>query len=221
MTGGAPPPGHLRVLTTLLAMDGPPEGRELPPPPRPGVVLLQVRPTLRHYRHLYDAVGEPWLWYGRRAMPQAELEAWLASPDMELWVPHVHGVPAGMAELDRRDPDACRLAYLGLVPEFVGRGLGPWLLDHAVHRAFAGGARRLTVSTCSLDHPAALGTYLKAGFRVTERIDAFEADPRLAGWLPRSAGLHVPLAEGELAPDVVNPAGVNPAGVSPGTADPG
>jgi hypothetical protein len=49
------------------------------------------------------------------------------------------------------------------------------------------------VHTCSLDHPAALPAYLRAGFRASSR--AFESfpDPRLTGMLPRDCAPQVPL----------------------------
>jgi len=56
------------------------------------------------------------------------------------------------------------IAYFGLLPEFVGRGLGGHLLSVAVERAFESGARRVWLHTCTRDNPAALPNYLKRGF---------------------------------------------------------
>ncbi len=42
------------------------------------------------------------------------------------------GNPAGMAELEFRDAAAGQLAYFGLMPDFVGRGLGYFFIHHAV-----------------------------------------------------------------------------------------
>jgi hypothetical protein len=52
---------------------------------------------------------------------------------------------------------------------------------------------RVQVHTCSLDHPAALPAYLRAGFVAQRR--AFESfpDPRLAGLLPRDVAPQIPL----------------------------
>ena len=51
----------------------------------------------------------------------------------------------------------------------------------------------MTVHTCSLDHPAALPSYLRAGFVARGR--AFESfpDPRLTGLLPRDVAPQLPL----------------------------
>jgi hypothetical protein len=58
--------------------------------------------------------------------------------------------------------------------------------------AWRPGVRRVHVNTCSLDHPAALPAYLKAGFLPYRR--AFESfpDPRLAGVLPADAAPQIP-----------------------------
>ena len=51
------------------------------------------------------------------------------------------------------------------MPEAIGRGLGTYLLQTAVHMAWdRPGVERVTVNTNSLDHPRALPLYQKAGF---------------------------------------------------------
>jgi GNAT superfamily N-acetyltransferase len=185
------PPGHLAVTVWFL------ECRRPPPDPMPsaplGVSLVRVhRPDRAYYRFLYDATGEPWLWYGRRKISAGELGAWLADPAMELWVPMVEGSPAGMVELDRGPPDSCEIAYFGLRPGFMGRRIGPWLLDRALRIAFAAGAPKVTLNTCSLDHPRALEVYLAGGFDEVRRETRVEPDPRALGHLPKTAGPHVP-----------------------------
>ena len=84
--------------------------------------------------------------------------------------------------LDTREAGCCDLGYFGLVPEAIGRGLGRFLLETAVHAAWdLPGVERLTVNTCSLDHPRALPLYQRAGFvpvRREERSRIRRAAPR-------------------------------------------
>ena len=54
--------------------------------------------------------------------------------------------------------------YLGLMPEAIGRGLGFYLLYHSCMNAWAQPISRLTVNTCTLDHPRALPLYQPMGF---------------------------------------------------------
>jgi GNAT superfamily N-acetyltransferase len=58
------------------------------------------------------------------------------------------------------------IVYFGIMPQFVGKGLGGALLTAAVERAWQMGPTRVWVHTCSLDHPSALGNYLARGFRI-------------------------------------------------------
>ena len=152
------------VTTTYLEMRARPSAALAPPPP--GVqVVRAVRPSVRFYRYLYDAVGLPWHWYDRRRMAAAELAAILDDDRVEVHVVYRDGVPAGYTELDRRGPGEVELAYFGLLPEAIGMKLGPWLLAWSIHEAWRpAGVARVWVHTCTLDHPAALRTYLGAGF---------------------------------------------------------
>jgi GNAT superfamily N-acetyltransferase len=116
-------------------------------------------------------------------------------------VADVHGVigpdgaDAGFIELDFRVKSICTIRFLGLVPELAGRGHGNWLFAETLRLAWAPGVRHVMVHTCSLDHPAALPAYLRAGF--TARSRAFESfpDPRLAGLLPRDVAPQIPIVD--------------------------
>jgi GNAT superfamily N-acetyltransferase len=77
----------------------------------------------------------------------------------------VRGAPAGFFELKAHADGGVEIAYFGLLPEFIGRGLGKHLLTEAVERAWGLGARRVWLHTCSLDDKAALPNYLARGFR--------------------------------------------------------
>ncbi|EHH67200.1 GNAT family N-acetyltransferase [Gluconobacter morbifer] len=133
-----------------------------------GLSLTRVdAPAIALYRRLYQEVGGEYCWWMRRPMPDAELAAILHDPDvhfMVLW--DAAGESLGFYELDLRERGDANLAYFGLVPSAVGKGLGRVLLDCAVAQAFANGGWRLRVNTCSLDHPHALPNYHRAGFTV-------------------------------------------------------
>lgn len=117
-------------------------------------------------RFLYVAVGGPWTWTDRLPWTDEQWAARLADPQVEFWVATIAGAPAGYAELARQPDGAVEIAYFGLLPHAIGQGHGGPLLTDAVERAWAMGARRVTVNTCSLDHPRALGGYLARGFAV-------------------------------------------------------
>jgi GNAT superfamily N-acetyltransferase len=84
---------------------------------------------------------------------------------VETWVLSVGGVPAGYFELEVQAGADVEIVYFGLLPAFIGQGLGAHLLTEAVERAWERGARRVWLHTCSMDHPQALGHYQARGFR--------------------------------------------------------
>jgi GNAT superfamily N-acetyltransferase len=73
--------------------------------------------------------------------------------------------PAGYFELRKCEDGSTEIAYFGLLPAFLGRGLGKHLLTAATEQAWAEGANRVWLHTCTLDDPAALPNYLKRGFK--------------------------------------------------------
>ena len=182
------PPGHVGAVVTFLEMARRPEPAPAPESP---LRMEHWDPVgLDRYRDLFRRVGGRWLWYSRLAMDDAALAAALGEVHAVIGP---SGEPAGMVELDFRTPGECLIRFLGLVPELAGQGLGRWLFAETLMRAWVPGVERVAVHTCSLDHPAALPAYLRAGFTACGR--AFESfpDPRLTGLLPRDAAPQIPL----------------------------
>ena len=135
------------------------------PPPREGLSVIQSKkPTVAYYRFLYNTVGHDYNWHSRGRRSDSELAALVQDPRNEVHVLHVDGTPAGFAELDRRKPVEIELIQFGLTPEFIGHGLGKWFLAWTVEKAWSYKPQRFWLHTCTLDHPAALPNYLKAGF---------------------------------------------------------
>lgn len=151
------------VTVFYLEMLGP-SGRAVPAP-RDGLSVLFVpAPSVEEYRSLYNAVGREFHWISRRKLSDTDLAAILQDPSNELHVLHVAGIPAGFAELDRRQADEIELVQFGLMREFIGQGLGKWFLQWTIDQAWSYQPRRFWLHTCTLDHPAAIPNYLKAGF---------------------------------------------------------
>ncbi|HKC02131.1 MAG TPA: GNAT family N-acetyltransferase [Sphingomicrobium sp.] len=183
--------GELAAVVTYLEMHQRPDG-EIPPSPLRLVAIPQ--PDLDEYRFLFRRVGARWLWFSRLTLDDAALGAIIRDPNVELFaVEDGEGSRVGLLELDFRESGECELAFVGLVPERAGHGHGRWLLAEAVRRAWRDGVSRVHVHTCSLDHPAALAAYTRAGFTPYKRAVERFPDPRLAGILPRDCAPQVPL----------------------------
>ena len=180
MSDRAAEPATLEIVVTYLEMVKPPTRPTVPAPPVGKIALLRAeRPTVSFYRYLYNTVGEPWLWWERRLLSDGELERIIQDPLVEIYVLYVDGVPAGYSELDRRRPEEVELAYFGLIPQFIGRKLGPFLLNWAVDTAWFHKPKRLWVNTNNLDHPKALQIYQKAGFVPYRQETKTIPNPRL------------------------------------------
>jgi GNAT superfamily N-acetyltransferase len=186
------PDGELAAIVTYLEMTAPPPGLEVPDSP---LSLRRLeRPEPERYREIFRRVGERWLWFSRLINSDDELRAILHDPKVELYaVEGADGGDSGMLELDFRKSGQCELAFLGLVAELAGRGHGRWLLAEALRLAWREGVSRLEVHTCTLDHPAALPAYVRAGFRPYRRAVERFPDPRLLGVLPSGCAPQVPL----------------------------
>jgi GNAT superfamily N-acetyltransferase len=142
---------------------------QLRPPARerPDLAVVQARiPSPELNRFLYTAVGGDWYWVDRLPWTYDEWLAYLNRPELETWVGSVDGTPAGYYELESRPGGVVEIVYFGLLPRFVGQGLGGALLHRAAARGFEMGASRVSVNTCTLDHPNALAAYLARGFRI-------------------------------------------------------
>jgi GNAT superfamily N-acetyltransferase len=135
------------------------------PPPRSGLSVIHAKhPTVAYYRFLYNGVGKDYHWLYRGSLSDADLAAFVHNPLNEVYVLHVDGSPAGFAELDRRNNDDIELVQFGLMPEYIGHGLGKYFLQWTIDKAWSYQPKRFWLHTCTLDHPVALPNYRKAGF---------------------------------------------------------
>lgn len=159
---------EVEIRLMRLEMERP---ESLVPPAGKGdsvALLPMTNPPLHFYRYLVDRIGREWHWTTYLCFGDAELTERIHGERRDMRLLLVDGSPAGFFDLDRKADRVTELVYFGLLPHVVGRGLGKWLLSQAIHAAFSAGAERLVLYTCSLDHPAALGVYQSAGFRIVE-----------------------------------------------------
>ena len=184
------PPGHVGTVVTYFEMT---ERPRLRPVPESRLRIERwAAPEPARYRFLFERVGGRWLWYSRLAMDDATL---LANIGEVYAVTDQRGVEAGLIELDFGQPGECLIRFLGLVPELAGKGHGAWLFAQTLALAWRAEVRRVHVSTCTLDHPAALPAYLKAGFHARRRAFESFADPRAEGLLARTVAPQIPLID--------------------------
>lgn len=146
------------------------------PSPDPSARVERVeRCPASFFRYLYVEVGRDYHWRDRLGWTDEDIRDRLADPTVSLHLLSVAGSPAGYFELQRHADASVEIVYFGLLPEFLGRGLGRYLLSEAVAVAWQRGASRVWLHTCSLDDPAALPNYRARGFRPF-RTETYEAE---------------------------------------------
>jgi GNAT superfamily N-acetyltransferase len=154
----------IQVTRTYLEMTAPGDLRPAVVPwPEPRIVPGEKCPA-SFFRYLYAEVGRAFRWTDRLHWSDETINGHLAMPGVSIWLLSWRGAPAGYFELREHDDRSVEIAYFGLLPEFIGRGWGKYLLTRAVEAAWKTGTHRVWLHTCTLDHPAALPNYLKRGF---------------------------------------------------------
>jgi ribosomal protein S18 acetylase RimI-like enzyme len=135
----------------------------------PGVQIARrddCPPELLTY--LYAEVGRDYRWVDRLPWTDEQTRAYLTDPAVSVWLLTIGTTLAGYFELrrDAANNTSMEIAYFGLLPGFTGRGLGAHMLTAAVESAWAAGARRVWLHTCTFDHPGAIANYQARGFSI-------------------------------------------------------
>jgi GNAT superfamily N-acetyltransferase len=153
------------IVTTYLEMHSPDQLR----PKRCADGRFQIREKKerdwRFNRDLYLGVGQMWSWNDKRVWSDEQWKEYGLAPELRTFGAYYDNSLAGYYELRRDDEGGVEIAYFGLLPEFIGRGLGGALLTSAIEEAWrtSPSATHVWVHTCSLDHPAALANYQARG----------------------------------------------------------
>jgi GNAT superfamily N-acetyltransferase len=102
-------------------------------------------------------------------MPDEELFEKINASNTDIFVFYVNNEPAGYIEFVK-DKKFVEIQYFGLLPSFIGKGLGKYFLQWVVANAWSYQPEWIQLNTCALDHPYALDVYKKAGFKEIKSI---------------------------------------------------
>jgi GNAT superfamily N-acetyltransferase len=157
------------LITTYLEMRSADELR-----PKRADARFQVREKTnrdwRFNRDLYLRVGQQWDWIDKRLWTDDQWKEYAMAPELRTFAGYYDDALAGYYEIRWDSEDGNEIAYFGLLPEWIGRGLGGALLTSAIEEAWArrGGivSIRVWVHTCNRDHPQALANYQARGMIV-------------------------------------------------------
>lgn len=161
------------LLVTYMEMTERPGGDPFAVPVT-GARIERERPNPCDYLALYRGVGEPLNWDQRLRMPGDALQTLLSDESTHVHVLRVDGKAAGLCEFVGAGGSEVELTHFGLIPEFQGKKLGPYLLDHSLRSIWSLAPVRIWLHTDTNDHPGAQSTYRRAGFRpYAQRMESF------------------------------------------------
>lgn len=156
----------MEEIVTELEMTA---AEQLNPAPVVDGVALEATAAGPVIRDLHVRIGTPYRWPSASRTVE-DWESWLAAPDRQYRLVEYRGDVAGAADIEPQPGGDVEITTFGLLPEFVGKGLGGYALTLVVADAWAlPGAQRVWLHTSTLDHPNALPNYLRRGFRSFSR----------------------------------------------------
>lgn len=139
-----------------------------------GVRVEEGFPGAEIYRELYRKSEEGWAL--RLKWTDEELEEHFQDPAVHLLVAYQGENPVGMAEVELEGREAS-VAYIGVVPEARGRGIGRTLLSEAARLARRKGADLLRVRAHHHE-TGALKLYRNLGFHLEEAVATYAKELR-------------------------------------------
>jgi len=168
---------NIDVTTWYLQFEGTPPAQVTWPA---DVVLTEAEiPSPELSQFLFRTVGGPWRWFSRLSWNYQQWLDYLTQQQVRTWLLAVKGTPAGYIELLKHADQSVEIKFFGLLPQFIGKGLGAPLAKAAVMLAAQWTTGKIWLHTCSADHPSALKNYQHAGFVITHTETSTEALPEL------------------------------------------
>ena len=136
-------------------------------------VILEKKPKIDICKFFYKEVGRDFFWRDRLKWRDQDWLDYINNDFFKLYILKYNNKFAGYYEL-LYDPknSSMEIAYFGIFKEFYGKGIGGYLLTHAILSSFEQKINKVWVHTCTLDHPNALKNYLARGMKIfkTEKI---------------------------------------------------
>ncbi|MFA4839208.1 MAG: GNAT family N-acetyltransferase [Candidatus Neomarinimicrobiota bacterium] len=94
-------------------------------------------------RFFYTTIGKNWNWIDRLPWTKENWFDYLKRPELETWIAYLDGTPAGYTELEIQKEQTVQISYLGVLPQFSGKGLGKAMLSSGILRSKELQARRV------------------------------------------------------------------------------
>ena len=132
---------------------------------------------VQYYLELYQGVGLRCNWLDRLVISPNELRELINRNEVSIYLIFHEEDPCGFVEFERHC-DHLEILYFGLLPEYIGKGIGSACLKKAIDTAWSLNPEWIELNTCDLDSNRALELYTNVGFELytvkTETRRAFQ-----------------------------------------------
>ncbi len=153
----------IAVKTFYLEMDKKPEGKSYDLPDNCRIDEIDNL-SCANYREIFASVGSEWGWASRLILNDSELSNIINSENTKIYFLYFKNEFAGFAELNMQDKNNIELIFFGLLPSFIGKGLGGYFLSYIIEKGWSFNPDKLWLHTCEFDHPQAIKVYQRSGF---------------------------------------------------------
>ena len=124
-------------------------------------------PDFQINKFFYKQVGKKYRWIDRLTWNEQTWISYVKDPKVKTYILKDNENLVGYFELIYQfEKKECEIGYFGVLPEFVGKKYGGFLLSEAIKKSFQLKSNRVWVHTCSLDHKNALTNYLNRGMEI-------------------------------------------------------
>ena len=116
-------------------------------------------------KFFYKQIGKKHQWIDRLVWQDQDWIKHVSNENLKTYILKEDEELVGFFELIF-DKNECEIAYFGILEEYIGKGLGGYLLSEAIKIAFEKKVKRIWVHTCSLDHQNAFLNYQARGMKI-------------------------------------------------------
>lgn len=150
--------------------------------------------SYKQYIELYREIGRNYIWNYRAGQDRKTVEEILQSSDFLLFLMYQEDKAIAMAECNIESDTDVEIVHFGLIPEFLGQGIGARLLQKLLGSLSGMHFQRVHLSTCEWDHPKAINFYQSFGFKIYDSKSATFTDYRYSGFYSKEDAPQIPLS---------------------------
>ena len=125
----------------------------------------------------FAGVGLPFKWYSRLKWDIKKWQNYFLENTVKTYIGFDGNKLIGYYELEKQENKIVEIKFFGLLPNYIGKGLGSMFLSHAINNSWQLNAKKVCLHTCSIDHQSAYKNYVARGFELIKQVEDIENIP--------------------------------------------